>query len=140
MKREVLLTIVSNQQMPGEAPETTRLVTDGLLEEDGEAIVLSYAESELTGLQGTTTSFRILPEEILLTRSGALNSQMCFHLHTEHQSLYDMGFGALLLRIRTDHLSSNLTPEGGTLEVSYTITIEDQASGRVSYRLTARPK
>lgn len=140
MKREVLLTIVSNQQMPGEAPETTRLVTDGLLEEDGEAIVLSYAESELTGLQGTTTSFRILPEEILLTRSGALNSQMCFHLHAEHQSLYDMGFGALLLRIRTDHLSSNLTPEGGTLEVSYTITIEDQASGRVSYRLTARPK
>ena len=140
MKKDVLLTIASTQRMVGEEPETTKLVTDGFLEEAEGVILLSYAESALTGLEGTTTCFRIEPERIILRRTGALSSEMHFSLETEHRSLYDMGFGALMLTVRTEHIRSDLTAAGGTLEVGYAITIEEQTTGWVNYRITVRPK
>lgn len=140
MKREALLTIVSTQRMLGEEPETTKLVTDGVLEENEGIVTLSYAESALTGLEGTTTCFRIAPERVVLRRTGTLSSEMHFTPGTEHRSLYDMGFGALMLTVRTDHICTDVTAEGGKLEVSYSITIEEQTTGWVDYRIDVRPK
>ena len=39
---------------------------------------ISYEETDLTGLAGVTTSFRVEPGTICLTRTGKLNSQMIF--------------------------------------------------------------
>ena len=46
-------------------------------QEEGE-LSLTYLESELTGLEGTTTTFHITPERITLHREGTLNSEMIF--------------------------------------------------------------
>ena len=54
---KVLLSISGTQRFGEDAPETTELVTEGELARQGDALVLSYAESELTGMEGTGTTF-----------------------------------------------------------------------------------
>ena len=138
MEKPVLLTILSVQTM--EETEETRLVTDGILRVTDDALELSYAESELTGLVGTTTTFRIEPEKVTLQRSGKVQSKMVFTVGEEDQSLYDMGFGALMITIRTDRIESDLTENGGKLTVAYDISIEEEVTGSIEYQIDVRLK
>ncbi len=140
MKKDILLKITGVQRFQDDEPERTELVTDGTLERTEDALLLSYAESELTGMVGTTTTFRIEPERVLLTRSGRVQSQMIFTEGKEDQSLYDTGFGALMISVTTERIRSTMGENGGVLEVSYRITIENEVSGTITYRIEAREK
>ncbi len=140
MEKQVLLTIVSVQKLMGEKPEETRLVTDGILRVKGERLEISYAESELTGLVGTTTTFSVEDERVVLRRSGNVQSKMIFAAGQEDRSLYDMGFGALMITIRTERITSELTENGGKLTVAYGISIEDEVSGTIEYQIEVRLK
>ena len=78
MEKPVIISIKSTQNMDGQE-DTIELVTQGVLrhsEEEGFALV--YPESELTGLEGTLTTFRIAPDRITLLREGTINSEMIF--------------------------------------------------------------
>ena len=140
MTHEVLLTIDGSQRFQDEAPETTSLVTDGTLRVEDGAVILSYAESELTGLSGTQTTFRIEKDRVTLTRTGAVQSVMVFSVGREDRSLYDIGVGALMICVRTERISSTMDENGGVLEVFYAISIEDDTAGAIHYRITARRK
>ena len=140
MTHEVLLTIDGSQRFQDEAPETTSLVTDGTLRVEDGAVILSYAESELTGLSGTQTTFRIEKDRVTLTRTGAVQSVMVFSVGQEDRSLYDIGVGALMICVRTERISSTMDENGGVLEVFYAISIEDDTAGEIHYRITARRK
>ena len=133
MEKAVLLTISSIQQFEEEAPETTELVTAGTMRILDDAIELSYAETELTGLQGTRTDFRVEQSRVVLSRSGAVESSMTFVPGQEDLSLYDVGYGALMIQLRTEGICCDLTEEGGTLTVSYTIVIEEKATVCITY-------
>ncbi len=138
-ERDVLITVVSRQQFQQEKPETTKLVTQGVLRRCDGSLELSYAESELTGLSGTTTTFHVEPSRLVLTRSGGVTSQMVFAPEQENASLYDMGFGALLVTVRTQELRVRLNENGGSITVRYAIAIEEETTGQISYRITVRP-
>ena len=117
MTHEVLLTIDGTQRFQNDTPETTSLVTDGTLRVEDGAVILSYAESELTGMRGTQTTFRIEPDRVTLTRTGAVQSVMVFAVGREDRSLYDVGVGALMICVRTERISSTMDENGGVLEV-----------------------
>lgn len=136
----MLLTIDGTQHFYGEEPETTKLVTDGTLRKENGILFLSYAESELTGMRGTVTTFRIEKERVTLTRTGTVESVMTFAVGKEDRSLYDIGFGALMITVRTDRIDCEMDENGGFLEVSYAISIEDSAAGTIEYRIEARKK
>lgn len=138
MEKQVLLSIRSIQQFMAEKPEETQFVTEGILRKAEEAIEVSYAESELTGLVGTTTTFRIEADRVVLQRSGAVQSKMSFAVGQEDRSLYDMGFGALMITVRTERLQSDLDENGGKLRVCYEINIEDEAAGYIEYLIEVR--
>ena len=46
-------------------------------------------ESELTGMEGTKTSFIFSPEEVVLSREGTLTSRMVFREGKKSTFLYD---------------------------------------------------
>ena len=94
----VLLTIRSEQHFEDMAPDSIELVTEGSLTPTGEGgLILSYQESELTGLEGTTTSFEVRGPQVILSRTGSVNSQMVFEEGKQHTSLYETPFGLLLI-------------------------------------------
>ncbi|MFR2155946.1 MAG: DUF1934 domain-containing protein [Evtepia gabavorous] len=100
---------------PGEE-DVMELVTQGVLrQEEGEGFSLSYLESELTGLEGTTTTFRIAPDRITLRREGTLNSEMIFQEGQKHVSLYETPYGGLMLGVNTHRAKADLGTAGAPL-------------------------
>jgi len=101
---------------------------------------ISYQESELTGLQGVTTTFRVEPGKVTLSRTGALQSEMVFQEGVSHTSLYRMPFGALMLTVKADSVHYDLVPDGGVIDLVYKIDIENTAAGEIEYHLDIRAK
>ena len=143
MEREklpVLLSIRGEQYFDDIDPDATELMTDGTLEVTEDGLVLSYEESELTGMEGTTTTFEVCGPRVTLTRSGAVNSQMVFEEGRQHTSLYETPFGELSVDIQTSELKHNLSERGGLLEIKYSIAVEHTVTGRNCFKIRVRRK
>ena len=140
MKRPVVLTVRGRQSYAGQEPEIIELVTEGSMELCRDGWEISYEESELTELEGVTTTFRVEPDKVILTRSGQLNSQMVFQEGTSHDSLYQMPFGTLMLTVKATRVFYDLVPDGGSIDLVYHITIENAEAGVIDYHLDIRPK
>ena len=101
---------------------------------------LSYEETELTGMEGTTTTFEVKGPQVILTRTGTVNSQMVFEEGRQHTSLYETPFGELTVDIQTSTLKHNLTQRGGVMEIKYSIAVEHTVTGRNCFKIRVRPK
>ena len=139
-KLPVLLSIRGEQYFDDIDPDATELMTEGtmVLTEDG--MVLSYEETELTGMEGTTTTFEVKGPQVILTRTGTVNSQMVFEEGRQHTSLYETPFGELSVDIQTSVLKHNLTERGGVMEIKYSIAVEHTVTGRNCFKIRVRPK
>lgn len=140
MKQTVVLSIRGRQQYADQEPEVIELVTEGTMEFVKGGWDISYEESELTGLAGVTTTFRVEPGKVTLTRKGALNSQMVFQEGVAHESLYQMAFGALMLTVKATSVFYDIVPDGGVIDLSYNINIENTEAGVIDYHLDIRAK
>ena len=116
MKRSVVLSIRGRQSYDGQEPEVIELVTEGTMEFHDGGWDISYEESELTGLAGVTTVFRVEPGKVTLIRTGKLNSRMVFQQGITHDSLYQMEFGALLLSVEATSVYYDIVPDGGVID------------------------
>ena len=133
-----MLSLVGRQCYQDQEPEVMELVTEGVMEFADGGWDISYQESELTGLQGVTTTFRVEPDKVTLTRTGSLRSVMVFQVGKSHDSLYQMDFGTLMLKITTRNLFFDIVPEGGCIDLTYEIEIENTEAGLVDYHLDIR--
>ena len=136
----VLLRIRGEQYFDDIDPDETELMTDGTLEITPEELRLVYQESELTGMEGTTTTFSLKGPQVILTRTGAVNSQMVFEEGRQHTSLYETPYGELSVDIQTSALRHNLSERGGILEIKYSIAVEHAATGRNSFKIRVKRK
>ena len=139
-KLPVLLSIRGEQYFDGIDPDETELMTEGTMALTEDGIVLSYEESERTGMAGTTPTFAVKGPRVTLTRSGAVNSQMVFEEGRQHTSLYETPFGELSVDIQTSELKHNLSERGGLMEIKYSIAVEHTVTGRNCFKIRVRRK
>ena len=116
------------------------LVTAGTMEFREGGWDISYEETELTGMQGVTTTFRVEPGKVTLQRTGKLHSQMVFQEGVPHESLYQLDFGALMITVCARQVFFDILPDGGVIDLVYSIDIENSAAGMVDYHLDIRKK
>lgn len=140
MKKTVVLSIRGRQKYAEQEPDVIELVTEGTMEFRDGGWDICYEESDLTGLSGVTTCFRVEPEQIVLTRTGRLNSQMVFREGVNHDSLYQMEFGALMITVCAKRILAQLDEQGGMIDLIYAIAIEHSTAGEVDYHLDIRVK
>lgn len=139
MKLPVMLSIRGRQCYAEAEPEVIELVTSGTLEEENGGWNIVYQETDLTGMDGVTTAFRVEPGKVVLTRTGRLNSQMMFQEGVSHDSLYQMSFGAMMITVCATDIRWNITQNGGSVDLVYSIEIEHSAAGTVEYHLDITP-
>lgn len=139
MKKAVLLSICGRQAYLDQEPDVIELVTEGTLEYRDGGWDIQYEESDLTGLEGVTTTFRVEPGRVILTRVGRLHSQMIFQEGVHHDSLYQMEFGALMITVCATRIMVQLDDDGGMVDLVYGIEIEQSTAGEVDYHLEIRP-
>lgn len=136
----VLLSIRGEQYFDDIDPDATELMTEGTMELTEAGMVLSYQETELTGMEGTTTTFEIKGPQVVLTRTGKVNSQMIFEEGRQHTSLYETPFGELTVDIQTSALKHNLSQRGGVMEIKYSIAVEHTVTGRNCFKIRVKRK
>ena len=136
MDKSVIISIKGRQSYENVEDETIELVTEGLLAKEGEgAYTLSYQESELTGLEGTLTTFQIEDGRITLMRHGEVNSQMVFEEGRRHLSMYNTPYGALAVGIKTHSMDCRMDDHGGSIEINYAIEIEHAVAGQNLFQI-----
>ena len=140
MSTAVVLSIKGRQTYADQEPDVIELVTEGTLEYRDGGWDVSYEESELTGLQGVTTTFRVEPGRVTLSRKGKLTSEMVFEEGVSHDSLYQMEFGTLMLTVKATRVYYDIVPDGGTIDLVYHISIENSEAGVIDYHLDIWPK
>ena len=140
MKQDVLITLRGTQTYAQEKPESVELMTRGTMTGRNGKFAISYEETELTGVAGTTTTFLVFsPQRIVLSREGAIRSRMVFEVDTKNEALYDLGFGSLLISICARKIEVDLSEEGGSLFIDYTVEIENSMSSRNTYEIRIEP-
>ena len=140
MKQTVVLNICGRQSYEGQEPDVIELVTEGAMELRDGGWEISYEETELTGLEGVTTTFRVEPEKVTLRRTGKLRSEMVFEQGVRHESLYQLEFGALLMAVTAKQVFFDIVSDGGVIDLCYSIEIENTEAGLVDYHLDIRAK
>ena len=138
MEKDVIISIKGVQRYENAEEDTLELVTEGRLEREGSHYTLSYQESQLTGLEGTLTTFQIEPERVTLMRVGEYNSQMVFQEGRRHMSMYSTPYGAMAIGVNTRHLLADLTDRGGEIEIDYAIEIDHSVAGRNTFQINVK--
>jgi uncharacterized beta-barrel protein YwiB (DUF1934 family) len=138
--KQVILSLEGKQYYPGQEPDVIELVTEGSMDFRDGGWDICYEESDLTGLAGVTTTFRIEPGQVTLRRTGKLRSEMIFREGVPHESLYQMDFGALLIVVCAQQIEASLNDRGGNVDLVYSVEIEHGEAGLVEYHLDVRTK
>ncbi len=139
-KFPVVLTVRGEQYFDELDPDATELMTEGTLEVTEKGLKFWYEETELTGMEGTTTTFSVEGKRVVLERTGTVNSRMVFEEGVQHTSLYETPFGELSVDIQTSRLLHNLTERGGLMEIKYSIAVAHSVTGRNCFKISVRPK
>ena len=139
-KLPVLLTIRGEQYFDDIDPDSTELMTEGVMEVLENGFRITYEESELTGMEGTTTTFDVQGRRVILSRTGKVNSQMVFEEGKQHTSMYETPFGELAVDIQTSTLRHTLSERGGLMEIRYSIAVEHTVTGRNCFKIRVKRK
>ena len=139
MTENVIISIKGKQLYAESGPDEMELVTSGTLKRDSRGgLTISYQESELTGLEGTTTKVHVDGGRVTLLREGSINSQMVFEEGMRHLSMYETPYGALSIGINTRRMRSTLGESGGDLEIDYAIEIDNLIAGQNLFRMNVK--
>lgn len=139
--KDVLISIKGIQRGEDESmsdSDAIEFITHGKYShEDGETI-FSYAETKMTGMEGTTTTFHIKPDIVTLLREGKTNSEMVFQQGKKHVFLYDTEFGSMSLGISTKRLLTGMNSAGGDMRIDYTIDMDSMVVTQNSFVINVK--
>ena len=139
MEKEIILFVRGEQTYDGVSPEVTELATEGVMtiREDGE-MVMTYQESEITGMEGTTTRFTIRGGTVVLERAGLIVSRMEFKQGERSSSFYETPWGTMEVDIVTTKLAHRFTERGGVMEIAFTIAVNHQVTGENRFKVRVK--
>lgn len=136
--KDVIISITGIQDDPTGERDSVELVTAGQYGfENGESR-FTYEESELTGLDGTRTTFTINPMGVVLRREGNLNTEMVFQQGKKNFFLYETPYGSATMGVKTRRILTQLGEHGGDLELDYNIDFNHTPMGRNQFKIHVR--
>ncbi len=138
MEKQIILFVRGEQTYDSVSPEVTELATEGLMTIEGEEVTLTYQESEITGMEGTTTRFIVRGDTVVLERTGMIVSRMEFKQGERSSSFYETPWGTMAVDIATTKLAHRLTERGGVMEIAFTIAVNHQVTGENRFKVRVR--
>ena len=138
MKKDVMISIRGLQKYDGVDQDSVELVTPGILSTVAGGYNLSYQETEITGLEGTVTSFQVFPEQVSMVRMGTVCLQMVFQQGRRHYSVYETPYGSMSVGVRTERMHNTLGEAGGEIDIKYAIEIDHAMAGSNEFHINVR--
>ena len=129
------------KSIAGEMPEPTEMLMEGRLLTSEKRVELVYAESELTGMQGSLTAIgfdRQNPDLVSMIRTGPVRTAMTFEEGRRHICLYNTPFSEFEVCVRTIKVNNRLLQEN-KLELDYLIEIHGAQAEHCKMTVIVRP-
>lgn len=125
------------------ASETFELMTEATYEKEGSRVSISYAESELTGMDGATTTISYdekNPTVLSMMRGGSYYTVLVFEEGRRHICAYNTGIMPFELCVQTFKVRNELNAEGyGHLILDYLVEIKGAKAQRTKFRINVSP-
>ncbi|MBR3966480.1 MAG: DUF1934 domain-containing protein [Clostridia bacterium] len=125
-----------------EDEDTLSLVAEGVISDDGERIEIRYEESELTGMEGATTTLsfeRKNPNLVTMLRGGSVTTAMAFEPKKRHICVYETPYMPFELCIHTLALKNELLT-CGRLYLDYIVEFKGAQAERTKFTMTLEEK
>lgn len=120
--QRVLLNIKGTQR-EGDTNECIELITEGRLVNKPEGLLIEYEESELTGIEGCTTTLVLKDNCVTLERNGTLTMQMEFATGRVFNSSLNTPYGTIHLHVFASRVESELKETEGRLSLEYELSM-----------------
>jgi uncharacterized beta-barrel protein YwiB (DUF1934 family) len=138
MNKDVIISVKGTQTSINMDTTVLELVTEGKYYKKDETYFVTYKESKMTGMDGTTTTLKIADGVVTLMRFGSVNSQFIFQQGRKHMSHYDTIYGAFTVGVFANSVSVNVDDSGGEIRVDYEIEIDNNKSGDNDFHMLIR--
>lgn len=138
---QVVITIEGSQAdiMEQEPDELVQFSTDGEYSCTDGCGVLTYPESELTGMAGTLTTITFTPSSAVLKRTGTVTSRMVFAPGARNIFLYQTPYGTSTVGLETQRYPLHAGPEhGGVLDLLYVVDFDHACANGNRLKITVR--
>lgn len=138
VNKNVIISVKGNQTSNDSDANVIELVTEGKYYKKGQVYFVSYNESEVTGMDGTTTTLMVEGGIVTLMRTGAVNSQFIFQQGQRHVSYYDTAYGSFTIVVYTNEIKVKVDDNGGEISVDYQIEIDNNDAGKNDFYMLIR--
>jgi len=138
MNKNVIISLKGNQTIANQDSSKMELVTEGKYYKKGNTYYITYKESEVTGMSGTTTTLKISDGVVTLMRFGSVNSQMVFQEGQKHISHYDTAYGAFTIGVLAHQVYVNVDENGGEIKIDYRLELDNNEFGENDFYMSIR--
>ncbi len=118
-------------------PETVEINTVGRAARKDGRVEISYDETEVTGMEGSTTAVSFLEADsgiVTMIREGAVSTALVFEEGKRHHCVYNTPFMPFQVCVHTLKVDNKLLSEG-TVELDYIVEIRGARAERTKFRM-----
>lgn len=128
MKKPVIISFKGTQD-DGVEKDVIELITQGSYYKKGPNYYVTYDETQLTGMEGTTTTMKIEGDKLTMMRFGQNNTQLIFEQGQTHLCCYETPHGAFTVGVCSSDVNVAVTDQGGEISASYQIEVDNAPMG-----------
>lgn len=138
MDKNVIISLKGTQTAEDHDMNVMELVTEGKYYRQDDAYYVTYDESEVTGMNGTTTTLKVVDDVVTLIRVGSVNSHFVFQQGQKHVSYYDTEHGAFTIGVLANAVDVKMDDHGGEIRVGYQLEIDNNKTGENDFFMSIR--
>ena len=119
--------------------ESSTLTTDCTVADKGGKIEIEYEESEITGMDGSTTKLFFDTREpglVSLLREGSVSSAFVFEAGRRHLCVYNTPYFPIELCVDTKEMQNTLTYDGGSFHAVYLLEMNGVLAERAEVSIS----
>ena len=139
MSNKVILYVSTEQNNVEEGLSNMSFATEGTIYKKESSIYITYVESEVTGMEGTTTTIKIKDDIVTIMRFGAISSQLVFEKNKQHISYYETKQGSFSIGVTAKKLDIDIDENGGSINAEYVIQLNNSDIGKNKFHLNIKP-
>jgi uncharacterized beta-barrel protein YwiB (DUF1934 family) len=126
---KVIVSITGVQSNLQGEESTIELLTEGVYSQDDEGTKISYAETEMSGMEGSDTVINIAGDTVRVERSGEYGSNFIFKKGEKCLNIYSTPFGRIELGAVPLKVFTDTYEHEGEVDLEYQIEIQGQYTG-----------
>lgn len=124
MEKRVLISLTALQRDENGKDETMTLETPGVYREEAGRKTISYEETKISGMEGTTTTLILSDGSVRLNRDGNFLQDLEYREGERSTSLYTTPLGDLEVAVETKRIEDSISEGTGRMRLVYEVELK----------------